>query len=155
MGDLALDFDRHVIASAEVGVEPRSQHLRQHADYVATAARKRARTPSGIGRHTGRSRICSTKSNMSSSMRWPWARNARQSDGSRLPPGWGWYSCSTWATGFLMMLLSARVSHEHFQESPARYAPDFVGGRARAPATQGSGKFLRSVNKEGKQSPNA
>ena len=35
--DLPLDFDRHVIAAAEIGVEAGGQHLRQHAGHVAAA----------------------------------------------------------------------------------------------------------------------
>ena len=35
--DLPFDLDRHVIASAEIGVEPGRQHLRQHADRRAAA----------------------------------------------------------------------------------------------------------------------
>ena len=35
--DLALDLDRHVIASAEIGVQPGRQHFRQHADRGAAA----------------------------------------------------------------------------------------------------------------------
>ena len=35
--DLALDLDGHVIASAEIGIEPRGQHLRQHAHRRAAA----------------------------------------------------------------------------------------------------------------------
>ena len=35
--DLSLDFDRNVIASAEIGVEAGGQHFRQHADGGAAA----------------------------------------------------------------------------------------------------------------------
>ncbi len=35
--DLAFDLDWHVIAPAEIGVEPRRQHFRQHADRGAAA----------------------------------------------------------------------------------------------------------------------
>src|SRR4029077_13473424 len=37
LDDLAFNFDRDVIAAAEIGVEPGSEHLRQHADRGATA----------------------------------------------------------------------------------------------------------------------
>ena len=35
--DLPLDFDRHMVAAAEIGIEAGSQHLRQHAGHVAAA----------------------------------------------------------------------------------------------------------------------
>ena len=35
--DLPLDFDRHVVAAAEIGVETGGEHLRQHAGHAAAA----------------------------------------------------------------------------------------------------------------------
>ena len=35
--DLPLDLDRHVIAAAEIGVEPGGEHFRQHSRHVAAA----------------------------------------------------------------------------------------------------------------------
>ena len=35
--NLPFDFDRHVIAAAEIGVEAGGEHLRQHARHVAAA----------------------------------------------------------------------------------------------------------------------